>query len=159
MNGASTSSWEGSRCSRVVTVYNLYRVLGNIDVYTESKLLEVKVPLDFLGTVGFSLCREERYYNAESFIALRAHNSSIFSPACLKCPLALRLFPPTTSIHYSKKALKPCSRPSLYICQCRLIKAFNSAKNSSIGFRSGKYRGKYTSFIPALQYICLIHSV
>jgi hypothetical protein len=34
--------------------------MGNIDVYTESELLEVKVPLDFLGTVGFSLRREGR---------------------------------------------------------------------------------------------------
>ena len=33
---------------------------GNIDVYTESELLEVKVSLDFLGTVGFSLRMEGR---------------------------------------------------------------------------------------------------
>jgi hypothetical protein len=45
----------------VATGYNLYRTIGNINVYTESELLEVKVPLDFLGTVGFSLRREGLY--------------------------------------------------------------------------------------------------
>jgi hypothetical protein len=34
--------------------------MGNMDVCTESKLFEVKVPIFFLGTVGFSLRREGR---------------------------------------------------------------------------------------------------
>jgi hypothetical protein len=46
---------------RVATVYDLYRTIGNINIYAESKLLKVKVLIVFLGTVGFSLCREGRY--------------------------------------------------------------------------------------------------
>jgi hypothetical protein len=41
--------------------HKLYRTIANIDVCIESELVEVKVPLIFLGTVGFSLCREGRY--------------------------------------------------------------------------------------------------
>ena len=43
---------------RSATIYDLYRTMGNINVYTESELLEIKVPFGFLGTAGFSLCRE-----------------------------------------------------------------------------------------------------
>jgi hypothetical protein len=35
--------------------------LETFDVYTESELLEVKVPMVFLGTVGFSPRRDGRY--------------------------------------------------------------------------------------------------
>ena len=41
-------------------VYKLYRNIVNIDVYTEFELLEVKVPIVFLGTAGFSPRREGR---------------------------------------------------------------------------------------------------
>ena len=40
-------------------VHNLYRNIVNINIYTEFELLEVKVPIIFLGIVGFSLLREE----------------------------------------------------------------------------------------------------
>jgi hypothetical protein len=40
--------------------------MGNIDVCTESELLEVKVPIVFLATVGFSPPRDGRYYSFES---------------------------------------------------------------------------------------------
>jgi hypothetical protein len=42
--------------------------------------------------------------------------------------------------------------------QCRRMKAFSSAKNSSIGFRSGEYGGKYTSLTPASKHVCSIRS-
>jgi len=35
--------------------------MGNIDVLIESELFEVKVPIVFLGTMGFSLRSEGRY--------------------------------------------------------------------------------------------------
>ena len=44
----------------MATVHDLYRTMGNIDVCTESELLEVKVPIVFLGTVGFSPPRDGR---------------------------------------------------------------------------------------------------
>jgi hypothetical protein len=51
-------------CSGVPTAHDLYRTMGNIDVCTESKLLEVNVPIVFLSTVGFSPPKEGRYNNA-----------------------------------------------------------------------------------------------
>ena len=45
----------------MVTVCNKYKTLGAFDVYAESELLKVKVPIIFLGTVGFSLRRDGRY--------------------------------------------------------------------------------------------------
>ena len=41
-------------CLRVATAHDLYRIMLTINVYTDFELLEVKVPLIFLGTVGFS---------------------------------------------------------------------------------------------------------
>ena len=38
----------------MATVYDLYRIMEKSDVYTESEMLEVKVLIGFLGTVGFS---------------------------------------------------------------------------------------------------------
>lgn len=49
-------------------------------------------------------------------------------------------------------------RLSSYNCQCRLINAFSSEKNSSIGFKSGEYGGKYTIFTPACEHISSILS-
>jgi len=42
----------------VAIAHNLYRNIVNIDVYTEFELLEVKVPIIFLGMAGFSPLRE-----------------------------------------------------------------------------------------------------
>jgi hypothetical protein len=44
----------------VLIEYKLYGNMGVIDVYTELKTIEVKVPIVFLGTVGFSLRRDRR---------------------------------------------------------------------------------------------------
>ena len=41
--------------------YDLYETIKNINIYAESELLKVKVPIVFLGTVGFSLRRDGRY--------------------------------------------------------------------------------------------------
>lgn len=41
-------------------VYNLFNIVGNINNLTESKLLEVKVPIAFLVTAGFSSPRDGR---------------------------------------------------------------------------------------------------
>lgn len=40
----------GLQCSGVATAHGLYRIIRNIDVCPESELLEVKVPIVFLGT-------------------------------------------------------------------------------------------------------------
>jgi len=45
----------------VATEYNLYNIIKNIDIYIEFKILKVKVPINFLGTVGFSLYRDAPY--------------------------------------------------------------------------------------------------
>jgi hypothetical protein len=44
----------------VATEHDLHKNMGDIDVYTEFEMLKVKVPIIFLGTVGFSLPREGR---------------------------------------------------------------------------------------------------
>ena len=46
--------------SGVATAYNLYRTMENIDVCIQFELLEVNVPITFLGTVGFSRHRDGR---------------------------------------------------------------------------------------------------
>ena len=46
----------------MVTEHDLYKIVGDIYVYTDFKILKVKVPVIFLGTVGFSLRRDGRYY-------------------------------------------------------------------------------------------------
>jgi hypothetical protein len=33
---------------------DLYKTIGNFDVYTKFEFLEVKIPIIFLGTEGFS---------------------------------------------------------------------------------------------------------
>lgn len=45
----------------MATEHNLYKNIGDIDVCTEFEMLKVKVPITFLGTVGFSPLREGRY--------------------------------------------------------------------------------------------------
>jgi hypothetical protein len=43
----------------------IYRTIADIDVCTESESLEAKVPMIFLGTVGFSPPREGRYITSK----------------------------------------------------------------------------------------------
>lgn len=45
----------------MVTVHDLYRNMGNANVCTEFRLLDVKVSIVFLATVGFSPSRDGRY--------------------------------------------------------------------------------------------------
>jgi hypothetical protein len=40
--------------------HNLYKNIGVIEVCTEFDMFEIRVPIIFLGTVGFSLRREGR---------------------------------------------------------------------------------------------------
>ena len=44
----------------MVAVHDLYRNMGHFKMFKEFELLKVKVPIIFLGTVGFSLLREGR---------------------------------------------------------------------------------------------------
>jgi hypothetical protein len=50
----------GPKYSGVATVHNLYITIGDLDICIEFELLEVKVPIVFLGTEGFSLRRDRR---------------------------------------------------------------------------------------------------
>jgi hypothetical protein len=45
----------------VATEHDLYQNIGDIDVCIEFEVVKVKVPIIFLGTVGFSLRRDGRY--------------------------------------------------------------------------------------------------
>ncbi len=44
----------GPQHSAVAPARDWYRTMGNVDVYTEFELLQVKVHIGVLGTVGFS---------------------------------------------------------------------------------------------------------
>jgi hypothetical protein len=46
----------------VATGYGLCNNLGCFDVYTDFKIFKVKVPVNFLGTVGFSPRKKGRYF-------------------------------------------------------------------------------------------------
>jgi hypothetical protein len=47
------SSGRGLEYLRLATEHDLYKTIGDIDVCTEFEILKVKVPIVFLGTVGF----------------------------------------------------------------------------------------------------------
>jgi hypothetical protein len=55
------SGGRGSECLGVATEHDLYKSIGDVNVCTEFEMLKVKVPINFLGTVGFSLRREGPY--------------------------------------------------------------------------------------------------
>jgi hypothetical protein len=44
----------------VATEYNLLKIIGDIEVCTDFKMLKVKVPIIFFGTQGFSARRDGR---------------------------------------------------------------------------------------------------
>jgi hypothetical protein len=45
----------------MATKHDLYnKIMGDVDICTDFKMFKVKVPIIFLGTVGFSLRREGR---------------------------------------------------------------------------------------------------
>lgn len=50
-----------SKYLKIAIVYNLFRTITDINIYIESELFKVKVPLIFLGIISFSVYRD-RYY-------------------------------------------------------------------------------------------------
>jgi hypothetical protein len=59
----------------VVTEYDLYKIIRTLDVCIEFELLKAKVPVIFLGTVGFS-ARRDGLYNADLIETCnREHNT------------------------------------------------------------------------------------
>jgi hypothetical protein len=48
----------------VATEHDLCKNMGDIDACTDFEMLKFKVPIIFLGTVGFSLRRDGRYYTS-----------------------------------------------------------------------------------------------
>src|SRR6266536_156304 len=75
-------------------------------------------------------------YNIVLSIYSELFNSKICMPKMTSCTLLSTSH--NIDIHHSRKVWKPCSGLSSYSLQWRLMKVFNSAKNSSIGLRSGK---------------------
>src|SRR4051812_33759512 len=63
------------KCFKIAIVYNVYRIVVNINVCMESALLEFNVPIICLGTEGVSPHREGRYFISDSFIILRQRGS------------------------------------------------------------------------------------
>ena len=57
---------------RVAIAQDLYSIIVNINVCTDFELLKVKVPLIFLGMVGFSARRDGRYV-LEGLEEIRSH--------------------------------------------------------------------------------------
>lgn len=51
-----------SAYSGTIIVHNLVKIIANIDMCIDSKLLKDKVIMIFLGTVGFSPPRKEHYF-------------------------------------------------------------------------------------------------
>jgi hypothetical protein len=54
------SGGSGLEYLAVATECRLYKNIGDVDVCTEFEVIKVKVPIIFLGTVGFSLPRDGR---------------------------------------------------------------------------------------------------
>ena len=55
------SSRSGLECLGVAMEYDLYKNIRYANVCTEFEMLEVKVPIVFFGTQGFSAHRDGRY--------------------------------------------------------------------------------------------------
>jgi len=49
------------KCLEVAIEHDSYKIVRNVDIYTDFEMFEVKVLINFLGTAGFSLRREGRY--------------------------------------------------------------------------------------------------
>jgi hypothetical protein len=47
----------------VASEHDLYKNMGNIDECIDFEMFKVKVPIIFLGTAGFSLRRDGRYFD------------------------------------------------------------------------------------------------
>jgi hypothetical protein len=75
------SGGRGSECSGVATEHGLYKNIGDVDVCTEFEMLKVEVPIIFLGTVGFSLLRDGRYFLFFIFI-LNNHCGELSQSRC-----------------------------------------------------------------------------
>jgi hypothetical protein len=52
---------KGFKCLGVATKRDVYNEIRDLDLCIDFKVLKVKVPFKFLGTVGFSLRRDGRY--------------------------------------------------------------------------------------------------
>jgi hypothetical protein len=59
--GAVLFGERGSKCLGVAIKRDVYKESRDIDLCIDFKVLKVKVPFRFLGTVGFSPRREGRY--------------------------------------------------------------------------------------------------
>jgi hypothetical protein len=68
----------------VAIAHNLHRTIGNIDVCAESELFKVKVPIVFLGTVGFSLRKEGRYFDLKHLIKICVYSRTASNTTILE---------------------------------------------------------------------------
>jgi hypothetical protein len=69
----------------VATEHDLYKNIGGVDVCTEFEMLKVNVPIIFLGTVGFSLPSDGRYY--------KVARKRFVDTVCMQDTVAILIFP------------------------------------------------------------------
>jgi hypothetical protein len=65
----------------VATERDLHKNIGDVDVYTQFEMLKVKVPIIFLGTVGFSPPREGHYRVFHSLSSSTIHDTESYGRA------------------------------------------------------------------------------
>jgi hypothetical protein len=65
----------------VATEHDTYKIIRIINVCRGSELLKVKVPVVFLGTVGFSLRRDGRYMQRTNISFARLSKVVAFTEA------------------------------------------------------------------------------
>src|SRR5436309_765006 len=103
----------GNSTLGVAIAHDLYRNIVNIDVYTEFELLEVKVPIIFLGTAGFSPRRDVNKANSsiQGRVLHRTSHSQYSSWGSQQNTEMGRAFPLTPEPVYDQK--KILSHPNL----------------------------------------------
>jgi hypothetical protein len=66
--------------------YDLYKENGDIDMCIDFEILKVKVPIRFLGTMGFSLRREGRYSSQLALLYLNKEPDTFHWPGAKSGP-------------------------------------------------------------------------
>ena len=77
------SSRKGSECLGVATEHDLYKNIGDIDMCTEFEKHKVKVPVIFLGSVGFSLSQSRGWSLSANLMDIPQTSTPLQSPSAL----------------------------------------------------------------------------
>jgi hypothetical protein len=95
----------------IAIAHDLHKTIANIDMCAESELLEVKVPLIFLGTV---VSREGRYYD------LKRSGGAALSAMSTQVEVLFQTCLMTNGLKISFSFALPCANPSLSKLDFRL---------------------------------------